>query len=184
MTGRERGAIMLVSSISQSRQIDTILSRLNGVKATGPGKWQALCPVHDDRHPSLSIREAEDGKVLVYCHAGCDTTTVLAALGLGWPALFPAQQEPRNWKHDETPQDIELLRRFNRPCWNAGVRLLWLCRIAENVLAAEGPQAWDNDGLVFWIENIPHFRDLRDALFEGTTKERINALEAIQKWGV
>jgi hypothetical protein len=28
--------------------------------------------VHDDRTPSLSIRDADDGKVLVRCHAGCD----------------------------------------------------------------------------------------------------------------
>ena len=30
----------------------------------------ANCPVHDDQHPSLSIREGEDGRVLINCHAG------------------------------------------------------------------------------------------------------------------
>lgn len=48
------------------------------------GKWQgsygvALCPVHDDRHPSLSISE-QDGKLLVHCFAGCDQGTVWEAL--------------------------------------------------------------------------------------------------------
>ncbi|MGH7186942.1 MAG: DUF7146 domain-containing protein, partial [Pseudomonadota bacterium] len=37
-------------------------------------------PVHDDREPSLSIRDADDGKVLVRCHAGCDQGRVIAAL--------------------------------------------------------------------------------------------------------
>src|SRR5205085_10933037 len=44
------------------------------------GRWTARCPAHDDRHPSLSIRETTDGKVLVYCHAGCKQTVVLGAL--------------------------------------------------------------------------------------------------------
>src|SRR5438094_550718 len=32
----------------------------------------ARCPAHDDREPSLSIREGDHGKVLVCCHAGCE----------------------------------------------------------------------------------------------------------------
>ena len=40
----------------------------------------AKCPAHDDRSPSLSIRHADDGKVLVHCHAGCDQDRVIAAL--------------------------------------------------------------------------------------------------------
>jgi hypothetical protein len=40
----------------------------------------ARCPTHDDREPSLSIRDADDGKVLVRCHAGCDQERVIATL--------------------------------------------------------------------------------------------------------
>jgi hypothetical protein len=40
----------------------------------------ARCPAHDDRTPSLSIRNANGGKVLVHCHAGCDQERVTAAL--------------------------------------------------------------------------------------------------------
>jgi putative DNA primase/helicase len=50
-------------------------------------RWMARCPAHGDRVPSLSARDAPDGKVLVYCHAGCEQTQVIAALrdhGL-WP---------------------------------------------------------------------------------------------------
>ena len=51
------------------------------------GSWTACCPGHNDRTPSLSISEAEDGRILVHCHAGCAQEVVvgaLATMGL-WP---------------------------------------------------------------------------------------------------
>jgi putative DNA primase/helicase len=65
---------------------EIIAKALGGRKAGG--SWMARCPVHDDRQPSLSIRDGDDGKVVVHCHAGCDQDRVIAALkGLGiWSA--------------------------------------------------------------------------------------------------
>jgi hypothetical protein len=40
----------------------------------------AKCPSHPDRDPSLSITDAEGGKVLVHCHAGCDALRSLGVL--------------------------------------------------------------------------------------------------------
>ena len=54
------------------------IARALGGRSAGLG-WIARCPAHDDREPSLSIREA-DGKVLVRCHGGCDQCNVIAAL--------------------------------------------------------------------------------------------------------
>lgn len=48
----------------------------------------ARCPAHEDSSPSLSVRCAGDGRVLVHCHAGCETPAVLAALGADWKILF------------------------------------------------------------------------------------------------
>jgi putative DNA primase/helicase len=56
----------------------TIAEALSGRKA-GSG-WTARCPAHEDRTPSLSIRDSDDGKVLVRCHSGCDQERVIAAL--------------------------------------------------------------------------------------------------------
>ncbi len=39
----------------------------------------ARCPAHDDRNPSLAIRD-HDGRVLVHCHAGCAQADVVNAL--------------------------------------------------------------------------------------------------------
>lgn len=69
--------------------IDLILSKLDKVKTAGAGKWKACCPAHADRDPSLSIREAADGTVLLHCWAGCETRDVLAAVGLELRDLFP-----------------------------------------------------------------------------------------------
>ena len=66
-----------------------ILSRLDMVKPTGEGRWIARCPAHDDRSPSLSIREADDGRVLLHCHCGCGAIDVLHAVGATWRDVFP-----------------------------------------------------------------------------------------------
>lgn len=69
--------------------IDVLLTRLEGVRSTRPGHWIARCPAHDDRSPSLAVRQLDDGRILMRCFAGCDTGAVLEAIGLRFPDLFP-----------------------------------------------------------------------------------------------
>lgn len=66
-----------------------LLDRLQKAKSTGKGRYMACCPAHDDRSPSLSIKECDDGRLLVHCFAGCPTGDVLEALGLSLTDLFP-----------------------------------------------------------------------------------------------
>jgi hypothetical protein len=68
----------------------TLLDRLDGVRGVGTGRWIARCPAHDDRDPSLSVRELDDGRVLIKCHAGCKAEAVMAAKDLSMSDLFPA----------------------------------------------------------------------------------------------
>ena len=56
-----------------------IIAKALGGRKVGGG-WTARCPAHDDRTPSLSIRDTVDGKVLVRCHAGCEQEQVVAIL--------------------------------------------------------------------------------------------------------
>jgi hypothetical protein len=52
------------------------------------GGWRAKCPAHDDDRPSLSVREGDDGRALIHCHAGCTVEAVVEALGLRMSDLF------------------------------------------------------------------------------------------------
>lgn len=70
-----------------------MLAKLDRVKRVGPGKWTARCPAHEDKAPSLSIREMDDGRVLLHDWAGCSTVAVIAALGLRWSELMPPLPE-------------------------------------------------------------------------------------------
>lgn len=63
------------------------LSRLDGVREV-KGGWKAKCPAHEDKKPSLSIAEGEDGRILLKCFAGCPPEAIVTALGLGMRHLF------------------------------------------------------------------------------------------------
>lgn len=47
----------------------------------GHGRWKAQCPAHEDKTPSLSVRELGDGTVLVHDFGGCTTEQVLESIG-------------------------------------------------------------------------------------------------------
>ena len=69
--------------------LETLIDRLDGVKETGYGKYLSRCPSHDDRSPSLAIKEEGDGHILLHCFAGCETENVLAAIGLTFSDVMP-----------------------------------------------------------------------------------------------
>ena len=73
---------------------DKLLSRLQRVKRTGPGRWIASSPTREDRHPSLAIRELDDGRVLLHDFGGDDAALIVAAVGLELSDLFPALPGP------------------------------------------------------------------------------------------
>ncbi|HAH86004.1 MAG TPA: hypothetical protein DCL60_01375 [Armatimonadetes bacterium] len=74
--------------------LDTVLARLQGVRQEGGG-YAALCPAHNDNKPSLSIK-VSNGKILMHCHAGCDTRAVLDKIGLKMSDLFDEPLKPKS----------------------------------------------------------------------------------------
>jgi DNA primase len=70
------------------KELMRLLYRLRKVKQIGD-EYQACCPAHDDKRPSLSVGVAADGKVLVRCHTGCKTEDVVRVVGLDMKDLFP-----------------------------------------------------------------------------------------------
>ena len=70
------------------KPFDKVLDALNVQRRNGTSA-EACCPAHEDNQASLSISEGEGGKVLLKCHAGCDTQDVVEQAGLEWSDLFP-----------------------------------------------------------------------------------------------
>jgi putative DNA primase/helicase len=81
----------------ETRPLHLVLHRLGRVRKSGAG-WSAQCPAHEDRNPSLSVSEGEDGRVLLTCHAGCELADIVHALGLSIKDLFAsdAERQPAN----------------------------------------------------------------------------------------
>ncbi len=84
--------------------IDGLLSKLEGVRETRPGKWRARCPAHDSKSLSLSIAEADTGSVLLYCFAGCGAADVLASVGLQLSDLYPPDELIEARRYDTRPR--------------------------------------------------------------------------------
>ena len=89
---------------------NAILSRLDKVREIGSNRWIASCPAHEDKSPSLSIRELPDGRTLVHCFAGCATEDVLSAVSLSWkdlrPETYTAQSGAPAWARKFNPLDL------------------------------------------------------------------------------
>ena len=77
--------------------MELVLSRLRGAKPHGSG-WMACCPAHEDRVPSLSLNEGDDGRVLLKCFAGCAHEAIVEALGIEQRDLFHERSSPSNGK--------------------------------------------------------------------------------------
>jgi hypothetical protein len=68
--------------------VEKVLDRLEDYKVRRD-EYRARCPAHDGNSDgSLSIKEGDDGRALLVCHAGCGQADVVAALGLSMADLF------------------------------------------------------------------------------------------------
>jgi hypothetical protein len=69
-------------------KINELLGALTKVRKTGPDRWVACCPAHEDRSPSLTIAVKPD-TILLHCFSGCDTESILGAVGMTFSDLYP-----------------------------------------------------------------------------------------------
>jgi hypothetical protein len=124
------------------------LSRLDRVKPTGSGRWLACCPAHDDKGPSLSIRELEDERVLVHCFAGCDVQAVVAAVGMSLEDLFPPRELGHSAKRERRPfPAADILRAM-------AFEALVVMAAASAMVAGEPVAAADRERLMLAVGRI------------------------------
>ena len=113
-------------------EANEILARLDAVRSRGTNRWQARCPAHEDRNPSLAIAEGERG-LLVKCWAGCTLDEITRALGLTVRDLFyDRNPNPHELREAKQRRERERRRR-ERQRRSDGLRVATL-REAEAVI--------------------------------------------------
>ncbi len=124
----------------------TLLDRLQRVRPVGKGRWVASCPAHEDRSPSLSIRELDDGRLLLHDFGGCSVGDVVAAVGLQLSDLFPpeirAPNEPRK------PQRPGHWHAAREALHTLRTEVLIVALAAERVLRGEALSDVDRDRVI------------------------------------
>ena len=81
--------VMRIVYETTSDRLQTILSRLKGVKKVGENTYRAYSPLRDEKEPSLYITVKADGTILIFDHGGGKVKDILAAIGLTMRILFP-----------------------------------------------------------------------------------------------
>lgn len=66
----------------------TLADAVHAVRRDGKPR-DVQCSAHEDARASLSVSVADDGKILLCCHAGCATEAVLQSAGLTWADVMP-----------------------------------------------------------------------------------------------
>lgn len=141
---------------------DVLLSRLEGVQKQGDA-WRARCPSCGGRSRKLSVKEVDDGRVLVHCFGGCESLAVVQAAGLALADLFP---EPLA---DDSPDARRRRRRAARESqWGAALEVIeFEARIvviaAADLAHGVSPSPEDGQRLALALQRIEDARDvLRD----------------------
>ena len=138
--------------------VDVVIARLSQVRQRGKG-WAARCPAHDDKGPSLSINEGDDGRVLLHCFAGCAAAGVVAALGLTLAHLFPQRIA------DTSPAGRRAARAAcQQSAWAAALGVLAressIVLAVANVVARDVLTAEDSARLALAVDRIQSAREV------------------------
>lgn len=107
-------------AVRRADPLGVVLGRLERVQRHGDA-WRADCPQGHKSRGTLAIKQGDDGRVLLRCHAGCSAAEVLGAIGLSLSDLFDRPPV------DHTPAGRERRREFaSIAAWRAALPVLEL----------------------------------------------------------
>jgi len=138
------------------KHVHEFLAALVKVKSVGRDAWMAQCPSHDDRRASLSVKVADDGKILLKCHAGCLTETVLGQIGMKFENLFPESEQ--DWKENRAEERKTFVIKEEYDYHDeSGVALYQAVRMEpkdfrQRHKGADGKWIWNLDG----VRRVPY----------------------------
>jgi len=110
--------------------IDQLLTCLDKVRKTGDGKWLACCPAHQDKSPSLAIKQTDDGKILIHCFAGCEVDVIVSAVGLTLADLMP---DNPTYKKGSKPPKFNKYELFDRIAYESIILSLAIQQLINNI---------------------------------------------------
>lgn len=118
-----------------------IISRLKGVKKQGSG-WVAICPAHNDKSPSLSVSDGEEG-TLLHCHAGCSYRQIMDALNLSEKDGF----------HDDSTSEPEAIYDYHDADGNVVYQVLrYRTKDGKTFKQRKDANTWSMNG----VERVPY----------------------------
>lgn len=129
-----------------SNPIENLLPRLDKVKRTGPNRWIACSPARDDKHPSMAIRELDDGRILIHDFGGSTVNEILDAISLDISDLFPPRQTYGKPERRPFPA-ADVLRAI-------GYESLVVCAAAVTMMSGEPFTQTDRDRLILAASRI------------------------------
>ena len=99
--------------------LDNILNSLDKVRKVKGRSYTALCPVHKDSKPSMTITETNKGDVLIHCFScGAKGTDVVRALGLPVSELFidelKVDKSRPHYPKDQMRKDRYIIQYYER----------------------------------------------------------------------
>lgn len=140
--------------------VETLLSRLDGVQRSGNG-WRAFCPC-DHKRPSrdVAIAEGDGGMILLHAFCSHEAADVLGAVGLQLADLYPERIK------DTSPEGRRAAREaFKRSAWSAALPVLAregyvVLLAARDVLGGKTMPAPDVDRLAVAYDRIQQAREV------------------------
>ncbi len=140
--------------------VEEVLGRLESVRRNGDGRWMAKCPAHGDKTASLSVRQGDDGRILLHDFGGCSFAEIVAALDVRPEQLFPPSNGPWTPRRPRPDPDrearalLDRLRRLHEP--PSRERMRWELEFVGHLILG-GPRAFADLPEGFTAEHVRVF---------------------------
>jgi len=138
--------------------LDALLPKLSQVKKLGGNEFSAVCPAHEDKHPSLTLKQADD-RILIDCKAGCTPKAVVSALGLTLADLFtnstPQIVETYSYENEDGEELFQVVRyqpkSFKQRHKDSSGQWVWNLENTRRVLWRL-PELLKEEGTIYFVE--------------------------------
>src|SRR5262249_5596225 len=132
-----------------NRLIGRLQSHGCNPRETGSGQWKSRCPAHKGKNSNLSIKQTEDGAVILHCHhvdangQTCSAEAVVRSLDPAMRDLFPAR---RGSTPGKSKAATATSRNGNGKAWRSPEdAIAWHAKTIKGRISERGP----------WIYNDP-----------------------------